>query len=90
MDTEFGFALTLGNFHSPNVPISPQDILSRNLFIWFFFLLFNVPLSLLPLVETAGFNERSKTQQIIPNRNVPPWSWTLLPDALCLFACSSS
>lgn len=55
-----------------------------------FFLLFNVPLSLLPLVETAGFNERSKTQQIIPNRNVPPWSWTLLPDALCLLARSSS
>lgn len=45
MDAEFGLLWHLAMFHSPNVPISPQDILSRNLFIRFFPLLFNVPLS---------------------------------------------
>lgn len=84
MDTEFGWLWHLEVFPCPNVPSSPWAIFPQNLFICFFFFILMFHFPLLPLVGAAGFNEHFESQQIIPNRNVQPWSWTLLPDALCL------
>lgn len=75
---------------TPQMFLSALRIFFLGIFLYVFspsFLMFHFPL--LPLVETAGFNERYENQQIIPNRNVQPWSWTLLPDALCLLVHSS-
>lgn len=87
MDAEFGLLWHLAMFHSPNVPISPQDILSRNLFIRFFpsFLMFHFPL--LPLVETAGFNERYEISADYPQQKrsalvLDPAAWCFVSSCL--------